>query len=425
MTKAQGRAKVVPKTTVLAFCAAFLPGFKAGGPIRSMVETLESQPPHIRILLITRDRDVGDTVAYPNLSGRIVRYGQHRVFYLNTRSPSQWARLLQMSRGAAPELIYVNSLWEPRFAILPVLARAAGIIRARELLLAPRGELSAGALQVKESKKRAFMRLWEPVLRKANPVFLASTSHEQSDILNTFPWARTVVRINTRGPEPLAGAVRSQAVARLVFVSRISPTKNLKCALESMMQVKSDIVFHIFGPIEDPRYWSECTDLIRQLPDNIRVEHKGTLQPGSVRTTFASYDAFVFPTLFENFGHVILESLSSGCPVVCSDRTPWTATLMEGAGEIVATFNSIAWAAAIERRARMSPDQRTSAKRDALKGYAHWRDQQVRGSAIESLLSGTLTNEAPGPTRPPRHGPESRGLASPSTTTAGDFPGGT
>jgi len=37
----------------------------------------------------------------------------------------------------------------------------------------------------------------------------------------------------------------------------------------------------------------------------------------------SDYDAFVLPTLGENFGHVIFESLMSGIPVLISDQTPW------------------------------------------------------------------------------------------------------
>lgn len=35
------------------------------------------------------------------------------------------------------------------------------------------------------------------------------------------------------------------------------------------------------------------------------------------------YDLFVFPTLGENFGHVVIESLSAGTPVFMSNTTPW------------------------------------------------------------------------------------------------------
>ena len=38
---------------------------------------------------------------------------------------------------------------------------------------------------------------------------------------------------------------------------------------------------------------------------------------------FVKYDVFYFPTKGENFGQVIWESLSCGCPVLISDQTPW------------------------------------------------------------------------------------------------------
>jgi glycosyltransferase involved in cell wall biosynthesis len=45
--------------------------------------------------------------------------------------------------------------------------------------------------------------------------------------------------------------------------------------------------------------------------------------PDDVPGTFAQYDLFAFPSRGENFGHVVLESLSVGTPVLVSDRTPW------------------------------------------------------------------------------------------------------
>ena len=39
--------------------------------------------------------------------------------------------------------------------------------------------------------------------------------------------------------------------------------------------------------------------------------------------TLSKHDLFVFPSLSENFGHVIFESLSAGTPVITSVHTPW------------------------------------------------------------------------------------------------------
>ena len=41
---------------------------------------------------------------------------------------------------------------------------------------------------------------------------------------------------------------------------------------------------------------------------------------------------FIFPTFGENYGHVIAESLASGCPILLSDTTPWNMLERYGAG---------------------------------------------------------------------------------------------
>ena len=38
------------------------------------------------------------------------------------------------------------------------------------------------------------------------------------------------------------------------------------------------------------------------------------------------------PTLNENYGHSIVESLLTGCPVIISDQTPWTDLQENNAG---------------------------------------------------------------------------------------------
>ena len=81
--------------------------------------------------------------------------------------------------------------------------------------------------------------------------------------------------------------------------------------------------FDIFGPIEDDAYWRECQVAINELPNNITVEYKGLVEHDHVHEVFSQYDAFIFPTLSENYGHVIVESLMVGTPVIISDQTPW------------------------------------------------------------------------------------------------------
>ena len=90
-----------------------------------------------------------------------------------------------------------------------------------------------------------------------------------------------------------------------------------------LANVNVPINFTIYGPKEVPSYWSTCEELIAALPDNIKVDIYGPVDPFSVRTMLAKHDLFLLPTKGENYGHVIYEALSVGLPVLISDQTPW------------------------------------------------------------------------------------------------------
>jgi glycosyltransferase involved in cell wall biosynthesis len=388
-------AAAIPKARrVLAFTGAFLPGYKAGGPIKSMVQILENLPDSVKVTLVTSDRDLGDSEPYDGLSGRIVHRGPHDVYYMNVRNPRHWMALLRWARRNPLDLIYLNSLWSPLFTVIPVVAHRLGLLKAREVLLAPRGELSPGALGIKSTKKRVFLRGWAPLLRGINPAWHASTEMEEDEIHQIFPWARTLVQINSPGDVPRKDIIASGQRARFTFISRISEKKNLQLGLEALQLVKSEVDFDIYGPLEDPDYWTTCQYLINELPDNVRANYRGMLRPDQVQETFAQYDGFIFPTLGENFGHVIAESLSAGCPVICSQQTPWTEVLNQGGGAALTEMGAHSWADEISWRAEQSPSQRDQAKRTTLDAYAAWRQGLETESAIEQVLDSMERNVA-------------------------------
>jgi glycosyltransferase involved in cell wall biosynthesis len=374
---------------VLAFTGAFLPGYKAGGPIKSIVKILDDLPDSVRVTLVTADRDLGDTVPYPGLSGRVVKQGQHEIYYLNTRDPRHWMALWRWARRNPIDLMYLNSLWSPVFTMLPIVAHRLGLMQSREVLLAPRGELSPGALRIKSRKKTLSLRGWAPLLRSIDPVWHASTEMEEQEIRQVFPWARTVIQIDSDGDAPRKDIITSQRRARFVFISRISEKKNLSLALEAFQLVQSDVDFDIFGPQEDADYWTTCQRLIDNLPANVRATYQGMLRPDQIQGIFARYDGFILPTLGENFGHVIAESLSAGCPVICSRETPWTGVLQTGGGAALAELDAGSWAEEITLRAEQSPAQRSQAKNASLNAYVAWREGLAHRLAIMQVLEDT------------------------------------
>lgn len=358
---------------VVATCGVFEPGFRGGGPVRSLAYVLDTLPADIELLLITRDRDLGASAPYPGLSGRTVRRGRALVHYLDPGSPRSWLRMWR-SLPRPVDLLYVNSLWST-FSLLPILAVAARLLSVRAVMIAPRGELSPGALAIKARKKRLFLTAWAPLLRRLTVNWQACSDLEAEHIRRVFPWARVMVSANgTDLPaEALPVRDRPPGPLRLVFISRISPKKNLELALDALRQVSAPVEFDVFGPIEDRGYWDRCRRLIAELPAHVRVRHLGELPPDQVAPTFHRYDAFLFPTLGENFGHVIVESMAASCPVVCSDETPWSRMIEDGKGVVVRPLTATRLAEVLQGLATSRPEEWLAARRATGAAYRSWR----------------------------------------------------
>jgi glycosyltransferase involved in cell wall biosynthesis len=166
-------------------------------------------------------------------------------------------------------------------------------------------------------------------------------------------------------PEARNSRTKKPGQLRALFLSRVARKKNLSGALRMLRDVSGDVSFNIYGPLEDPGYWEECQDLIATLPTNIQVQYQGQIEHERIGEVFAEHDLFLFPTLGENYGHVICEALGSGCPVLISDQTPWRNLETDGVGwdfphEETDRFRSVLqqcvdaddkWCAALSRRA--------------------------------------------------------------------------
>ena len=71
---------------------------------------------------------------------------------------------------------------------------------------------------------------------------------------------------------------------------------------------------------------------MRTLPPNINATYRGILPHNKVVQELSRHDLLFLPTLGENFGHVIVESLQAGCPVLIGEQTPWRNLEERGVG---------------------------------------------------------------------------------------------
>jgi len=120
---------------------------------------------------------------------------------------------------------------------------------------------------------------------------------------------------------------------KICCVTRLVRNKKIDFALEIIQEIKEGkIEFNIYGPVEDEIYYRECLEQVKKLPKNISVSFKGTTEPKKIEGVLQEHQVFLLPTLTENFGHAILESMVNGCIPVISNQTPWQNLQKNGLG---------------------------------------------------------------------------------------------
>ena len=102
-----------------------------------------------------------------------------------------------------------------------------------------------------------------------------------------------------------------------------------------MSKLRKTVDFNVYGPIEDKDYWEKCENEAAEFPSNVSFNYKGFVQPDQIDKVFQDNHVFLFPTYSENYGHVIIESLLHGVPVIISDQTPWKDLKNEFAGDVI------------------------------------------------------------------------------------------
>ena len=128
-----------PKPKILVFIDWFLPGYKAGGPIRSVANIVLGLKDSFDFYVIASDRDLGENEPYPDvkLNEWLAQDGYH-VIYLSPERQS-WRNLQGLIHGQNFDVIYFNSLFSFKFTLLPLLICKRTGISASKILLAPRG----------------------------------------------------------------------------------------------------------------------------------------------------------------------------------------------------------------------------------------------------------------------------------------------
>jgi glycosyltransferase involved in cell wall biosynthesis len=326
------------KPTILIPTGVYLPGYKGGGPIHSISNLVEAISSEFEFRVLTSAANLKEGAKEVSTStGEWKKLGGAYVRYL-TSDERTFRTLTEFIVDIGPEVVYLNAFFPTPFTLPVLVLNRLGLLDSK-VVLAPRGQFYPGAINQKRWKKQLFIGLSKITGLYEDIIWQATSDAERQQIKQIFgdeSNIRTAPNLGTLPKKPFDEtpdwSTTEKGKLDVIFISRISRKKNLDEAIRLLEEVSGDLNFKIVGPIWDEDYWEECQPLIEQLPDETDVDYLGAVPHEKVFELFQSHDLFLFPTKSENFGHVIFESLISGCPVLTSKETPWQDLEDERAG---------------------------------------------------------------------------------------------
>ncbi len=237
--------------------------------------------------------------------------------------------------------------------------------------------------------------------------FLAASSFTRStlvehgtpaDAVHVVPYGVDSTRFT---PDPARRSPNTGKL-RLLFVGRINQRKGIKYLLEAMSALATDQVeLTVCGRVVDD------LALFRPLAD--RVVIRPDVSAAELLAAYRAADLFVFPSVAEGFGQVLLESLACGLPILSTTHTAAPDLIESGRqGFVVEPRRSlqlverIEWA--LSHRAElfaMRGEARELAEQFTWQRFRHGVVKAVRQSFLEG--DATLPNPMSSRTRSASH----------------------
>ncbi|MCR4588350.1 MAG: glycosyltransferase family 4 protein [Lachnospiraceae bacterium] len=315
------------KKVILIIMGRYLPGYKDGGPVRSIKNLTDRLGDEYSFRILTTDRDHGDKEPYEGI--RYEQWNQVGKAQVRYEKPGKISRkvILDCAREAA--VIYVCGCFNDYARNVLALKRCGKL--KQPVTIAAMGLFAPGAFSIHSMRKRLYMN----VLKRGGllkRISWSATNETEAGQIRSIVGEYAICFIAEDLPRVLPSGKnkdrkKETGECRIASVARISPEKNITYAIDVLQNLRGKVVLDLYGSTGNKKYAEECRKRIRKLPQGITCNLMGPCDSEKVIDVLLDYDVFLLPTLGENYGHAIYEAMAAGCVPVISDRTRWTSAI--------------------------------------------------------------------------------------------------
>ena len=299
----------------------YYPAQKYGGPVNSVHNFCELMSQKYECYILTCDHEMNSKERLKGIEEGWNNTQHSKIMYVPDEKIT-YTYIKSIISEVKPDVVYLQSIFEAIF-VIPFIRALLNRLSTFSLIIAPRGDLCKGAMR-KKYKKIPYLLFIRSLTNNAKKLYFHSTAKDETLAIEKYFGRKKVIfeienipSIIDNHDEPYS----IDKILKIVFISRIAPKKNLIQAIRIINKCEN-VIFDIYGPIEDQVYWDECQREMKKGNAN-QFNYCGMLEHEKVYDAFRKHDLFLFPTLSENYGHVIVEAMQCGCPVLISDQTPW------------------------------------------------------------------------------------------------------
>ena len=194
-------------------------------------------------------------------------------------------------------------------------------------------------------------------LRQANLVLVAST-FTRNTLQQAPEFGGSVVMIPYGAPRyegvlPTKVSTQAGGKLRVLFVGSLGQRKGLSYLFEAVRSLGSSVELTVIGT----KPLLPCAALDRELAS---VRWIASCSHREVLAEMAAHDVFVFPSLFEGFGLVLLEAMAMGLPIITTPHTAGPDLITDAVEGFIVPIRSAVGIAEKLDLLRREPERRTA-----------------------------------------------------------------
>lgn len=290
-----------------------------GGPALTMYWIAQSLSSlNVNVSVITTNNGISDSI----VTNKWLKSHVGNVIYLETCNPNYSLRYLNFTIRNIKnyDIIVITSM----FALTSLLFVIFAFLTNKKIIVSPRGELDPKALIYRNLLKTIIIFIYNRL--SCRNVHYHVTSDMELNHLKKRIKSKFRVEVIPNYIILPDRVIRSPKIDYLLYIGRFHAKKaieNLIFAVSNSEIFRNSTFQLLLAGDYNNEYGKEMMNIVNKFDLEQKIKFVGEVKKNEKEELYANAYVTIVPSHTENFGNVVIESLSQSTPVIASTGTPW------------------------------------------------------------------------------------------------------